>query len=278
MITKTGRQLSFKLCCSCDTALTMYQYIFNKDQYPKYILSYLILSEDSRSAKHTKSSRWHFLWLNSLSVLPSAINNNYLYGTDISETRKSLIIRRAMISPKVGTKDWKERRSKWHLVSSHCSLEKVTIRSGHTCLYSLRTHQCNGGTVWEIYCEDEYRRRLVRWGPYGARYRECDVCPHSVAGPIHSPHLWDLSGISSTIIIIFIFVTITFYDHPHKDRLAHWTEQHNKFRGRGGNMVMTTTLQGGNTKERRRKNLRACFMDPLFDWHLIAEFSCNVSE
>ena len=81
-----------------------------------------------------------------------------------------------------------------------------------------------------------------------------------------------------TIIIIFIFVTITFYDHPHKDRLAHWTEQHNKFRGRGGNMVMTTTLQGGNTKERRRKNPRACFMDPLFDWHLIADFSCNVSE
>ena len=211
-------------------------------------------------------------------LMPHYLYCRVLYGTEISETRSSLIIRRAMISPKVGTKDWKERRSKWHLVSSHCSLEKVTIRSGHTCLYSLRTHQCNGGTVWEIYCEDEYRRRLVRWGPYGARYRECDVCPHSVAGPIHWPHLWDLSGISSTIIIIFIFVTITFYDHPHKDRLAHWTEQHNKFRGRGGNMVMTTTLQGGNTKERRRKNPRACFMDPLFDWHLIADFSCNVSE
>ena len=35
----TGRQLSFKLC----TAIYMYLCIFNKDQYPKYILSYLIL-------------------------------------------------------------------------------------------------------------------------------------------------------------------------------------------------------------------------------------------
>ena len=40
----TGRQLSFKLCCSRDTARTMYLCIFNNDQYPKYILSYLILS------------------------------------------------------------------------------------------------------------------------------------------------------------------------------------------------------------------------------------------
>ena len=40
----TGRQLSFKLCCSRDTARTMYQCISNNYQYPKYILSYLILS------------------------------------------------------------------------------------------------------------------------------------------------------------------------------------------------------------------------------------------
>ena len=37
-----GRQLSFKLCCSCDTARTMCLCVFNNDQYPKYILSYLI--------------------------------------------------------------------------------------------------------------------------------------------------------------------------------------------------------------------------------------------
>ena len=37
----TGRQLSFKLCCSRDT---MFQCISNNYQYPKYILSYLILS------------------------------------------------------------------------------------------------------------------------------------------------------------------------------------------------------------------------------------------
>ena len=206
---------------------------------------YLILSYFTWVFKISKKYKIQQMTLPLAQLIICTAECYYLYGTEISETRKSLIIRRAMISPKVGTKDWKERRSKWHLVSSHCSLEKVTIRSGHTCLYSLRTHQCNGGTVWEIYCEDEYRRRPVRWGPYGARYRECDVCPHSVAGPIHWPHLWDLSGISSTtttIIIIIIIVTITFYDHPHKDRLAHWTEQHNKFRGRGGNMVMTTTL------------------------------------
>ena len=38
----TGRQLSFKLCCSRDTARTMYQCISNNYQYPKYILSYLM--------------------------------------------------------------------------------------------------------------------------------------------------------------------------------------------------------------------------------------------
>ena len=40
----TGRRLSFKLCCSRDTAIYKYLCIFNNDQYPKYILSYLILS------------------------------------------------------------------------------------------------------------------------------------------------------------------------------------------------------------------------------------------
>ena len=40
----TERQLSFKLCCSRDTARTMFQCISNNYQYPKYILSYLILS------------------------------------------------------------------------------------------------------------------------------------------------------------------------------------------------------------------------------------------
>ena len=45
----TGRQLSFKLCCSRDTARTMYQCISNKDQHPKYILSYLILLSSSLS-------------------------------------------------------------------------------------------------------------------------------------------------------------------------------------------------------------------------------------
>ena len=40
----TERQLSFKLCRSCDTAKTMFQCISNNYQYPKYILSYLILS------------------------------------------------------------------------------------------------------------------------------------------------------------------------------------------------------------------------------------------
>ena len=39
----TERQLSFKLCCSRDTARTMFQCISNNYQYPKYILSYLIL-------------------------------------------------------------------------------------------------------------------------------------------------------------------------------------------------------------------------------------------
>ena len=42
----TGRQLSFKLCCSCDTARTMCLCVFNNHQYPKYILSYLILTQD----------------------------------------------------------------------------------------------------------------------------------------------------------------------------------------------------------------------------------------
>ena len=31
----TERQLSFKLCCSCDTAKTMFQCISNNYQYPK---------------------------------------------------------------------------------------------------------------------------------------------------------------------------------------------------------------------------------------------------
>ena len=161
-------------------------------------LSNLILSYLFWVFKISKTYKIQQMALPLAQLMPHYLYCRVLYGAEFSEARSSLIIRRAMISPKVGTKDWKERRSKWHLVSSHCSLEKVTIRSGHTCLYSLRTHQCNGGTVWEIYCEDEYGRRGVRWGPYGARYRECDVCPHSVAGPIHSPHLWDLSGISST--------------------------------------------------------------------------------
>ena len=42
-----GRQLSFKLCCSCDTARTMCLCVFNNDQYPKYILSYLITRSTS---------------------------------------------------------------------------------------------------------------------------------------------------------------------------------------------------------------------------------------
>ena len=37
----TGRQLSFKLRSSRDTAKTMFQCISNNYQYPKYILSYL---------------------------------------------------------------------------------------------------------------------------------------------------------------------------------------------------------------------------------------------
>ena len=50
----TGRQLSFKLCCSRDTARTMYLCISNNDQYPKYILSYLILPQvDSFSVRGT---------------------------------------------------------------------------------------------------------------------------------------------------------------------------------------------------------------------------------
>ena len=60
----TERQLSFKLCCSRDTARTMFQCISNNYQYPKYILSYLIWV--------LKISRWHFLWLKSCHIMCTA--------------------------------------------------------------------------------------------------------------------------------------------------------------------------------------------------------------